>query len=147
MMNNSPKAALGGLSPAECLFGRSLELPFNADDEIESNAPFVPALNNYLRKLHPQLMELHYYRHKNSLRKLSRRKGLQLRPGDVCFAYKPSVENGKLTSQYQGPLEVHKRIGTNTYELRDCLNNRIYRRNIRHLRRIKSNDLLNFRTQ
>ena len=88
-------------------------------------------------------MELHYHRHKKTLRQ---RKGVCLNIGDKCFAYKPCVTNGKLSSQYQGPLEVTKRIGANTYELRDLLTNRIYRRNIRHLRRIKSDDLLNFQT-
>ena len=144
-INNTPKKALGGLTPCEALYGRSLELPFSAEEEVYSNAPFIPALNKYLRKLHPKLMELHYARHKNSLRQ--QKNGVSLNQGDKCFAYKPCVENGKLSSQYQGPLEVQKRIGANTYELRDVLNNRIYRRNIRHLRRIKSDDLLNFQVE
>ena len=145
LINNSPKTALGGLSPSECLYGRSLELPFGAEDTVQSSAPFIPALNNYLRKLHPKLMELHYHRHKNSLRR-QKRKGVSLRVGDKCFAYKPCIENGKLSNQYHGPLEVQKRVGANTYELRDLQNNRLFRRNIRHLRRIRSDDLLNFQS-
>ena len=144
LINNTPKAALGSLTPSEALFGRSLELPFETD-QVESNAPFVPALNNYLRSLHPKLMELHYFRHKNSLR--NRKNGVSLNIGDKCFAYKPCIENGKLSNQYQGPLEVVRRVGANTYELRDLLNKRILRRNIRHLRRIKSDDLLNFQVE
>ena len=144
LINNTPKAALGSLTPSEALFGRSLELPFD-NQEVEATAPFVPALNKYLRSLHPKLMAHHYSRNKNSLRQ--RKNGVSLNVGDKCFAYKPCITNGKLSSQYQGPLEVIKRIGANTYELRDLLNKRLYRRNIRHLRRIKSDDLLNFQVE
>ena len=132
LINNTPKDALGGLTPSECLFGRSIDLPLNVEEnKVDVDVPFTKALNKYLQSLHPKLMELHYKRYSQSMKQTA---GISLSIGAQVFVYKPSVTNGKLSTQYSGPFTVTKRVGSNVYDITDKSNGKIYRRNIRHLR-------------
>ena len=145
LQNNSPKKILSGLTPSECLYGRSLNLPFESDTgKIDLDVPFTTAINKYLQQIHPILMERHYARYAKTLRQTP--DGLRLSLGDRCFAYKPCIDNGKLSTSYSGPMVVQKIIGANTYELRDELTRRIFIRNIRHLRRLLPRDEITFET-
>ena len=96
------------------------------------------SLNNYLKKLHPILMENMYARFKHNFR--SSKTGRFLKPGDEVFAYKPDLKAGKLACNYFGPLTVTRQCHDNTYEVRCCRTGKIYRRNLRHLRRLTSRD-------
>ena len=83
-------------------------------------------------------MENMYARFKNNFR--SSKNGRYLQPGDKVFAYKPDLKAGKLACNYFGPLNVVRRCYDNSYELRCCSTGKIYRRNLKHLRRLTSRD-------
>ena len=140
LINNLPSERLGDLSPNEALFGRSINLPYDVIDpnKIESDGSFTKSLNHYLKKLHPILMENMYARFKNNFR--NSKNGRYLQPGDEVFAYKPDLKAGKLACNYFGPLKVVRRCYDNTYEIKCCSTGKIYRRNLRHLRRLTSRD-------
>ena len=140
LINNLPSERLGDLSPNEALFGRSINLPYDVinPNKIDVDANFTKSLNHYLKKLHPILMENMYARFKHNFR--SSKTGRFLKPGDEVFAYKPDLKAGKLACNYFGPLTVTRQCHDNTYELRCCRTGKIYRRNLRHLRRLTSRD-------
>ena len=56
-INNSPKGSLDNLSSNEAVYGRQFHIPFTLREPVTDNIqPFVKALNEYMKKLHPALL-------------------------------------------------------------------------------------------
>ena len=140
LINNLPKTNLDGLSASEALYGRSLHVPFETIDAVEGQSePYVMALNKYLNDIHPALMQFQYEKYAKLIEK--DHKGVpSLKIGSSSLVWKPDIKEGKLSKSWTGPFTVIRRISKDTYILRDSTTKRTYRRNIRHLRPIKSSE-------
>ena len=138
LINNLPKTSLDGLSATECVFGRSLFVPFEYIEPIDGNesVPFVKALNMYLEELHPSLMKFQYEKYSAMLKK-DKNGAETLKIGRKCLVWKPCISEGKLTTQWAGPYTVLKKTSKDSYILKNEQTFRTFRRNIRHLRPLK----------
>ena len=141
LLNNLPKSNLDGLSAAECVFGRSMYVPFETIEPIEGHEKenYVKALNEYLQEIHPSLMAYQYNKYSQLLQK--DRKGAEtLKIGSKALVWKPSISGGKLSTSWTGPYTVIKRISKDSYILRCKDTKRTYRRNIKNLRPLQITD-------
>ena len=141
LLNNLPKTSLDGLSASEALYGRALFCPFETIETIQTDehAPFIKALNEYLTELHPSLMQFQYEKYEKLL---SNDKGNApiLKIGTKCLVWKPCITDGKLSRSWSGPFIITRRLSKHTYMLKDPTSKRNYKRNIRHLRQLKSSE-------
>ena len=136
MLNNLPKTSNDGLSATECLFGRSMHVPFQLVDRIDgSREPYVKALNDYLVEMLPALMNNQYLKYSKLLSK-DTGSAPKLNIGQSVLMWKPDVSMGKLTKTWIGPLRVARRLSKDSYLLCCDDTKRKYRRNIRLIRPI-----------
>ena len=135
ILNNTPRETLGWKTPVECLFGRSMHLPYTYSTQLEHKSEdFLKVLSNYMAELHPELMKLHYERFRKLNSRLPDGDSPKMDVGQKCFTYKPTIENGKLSIMYQGPYYVLKQIYADSYILECRQTNRRYRRHIKYIR-------------
>ena len=141
IINNSPREDLQWLSPTEAMFGRTIHMPYSyiKNNEFEKN-DFLKALSTFIEELHPQLMLHHYERYEKLNLRLPQGNSPSLTINQKVYVYKPSIDNGKLTVQYHGPYTVMRQLFNDSYLLECPLTKRKYRRNIKHIRPIKSDD-------
>ena len=136
LLNNLPKVPNDGLSATECLFGRSMHVPFQLVERIEgSREPYVKALNDYLTEMMPILMNQQYVKYAKLLSK-DKNSAPILNVGQRVLMWKPDICQGKLTKTWIGPLRVAKRLSKDSYLLCCDETKRKYRRNIRLIRPI-----------
>ncbi len=143
-LNNLPCKSLNNLSPAECLYGRSLLLPLVDTQYVQplkNDGPYEQALSNYISKLHPTLAAFYYKRYQSALESCNA-KSLDLDVGDKCLIWKPLITEGKLSRSWDGPYKVIKRIGQSSFMLIDPTNRKKFRRHARHLRPIRQRESL-----
>ena len=138
LLNNLPKTNLDGLTAAEALYGRSLFCPLDDVEKIQTDdkAPYIKAINEYLTDLYPSLLQYQQTRHENLLRN-DKGTDQEIKVGDKCLIWKPSISEGKLARSWEGPFPVIKRISKASYILRDPRTKRTFRRNCRHLRLLR----------
>ena len=139
LLNNVPKTNLDGLSACEALFGRSLYVSDISVPIKHSSEPFVKSLNSYLNDLHPSLMEFQQSKYDKLLKK-DNGNAPSLEKGTRCLIWKPHVLNGKLSKMWAGPYTVFKRLSKDSYILKDNKSKYTFRRNIRHLRPLRTKD-------
>ena len=144
IINNTPKTNLNKLTPAECAFGRSLYFPLEWELSKPRNLPKIPfteAMSNYTSELWPALLANQMNRLKSIV---SPNEKLKINIGDFVLAYKPKLNDGKLSTLWQGPYQVLKQYSHSSYVLIDPVTKTRYKRSVRHLRPIgtKINDAL-----
>ena len=136
IINNTPKESLNGLTPSECLFGRSLLFPIENEitkDQSLAKKPFTEALCDFTEKLWPELCEFQISRY-NKLIKNPDGTNYKLEKGDYCLVWKPKMTDGKLSTQWAGPYRVIKHYSPSSYLLTDPETKTKYRRSCRHIR-------------
>ena len=132
-LNNTPKAKLNFLTPAEVLFGRNFYMPYELDSgEIKGSDKWVDCANTYFNDLWPALAKLQMDRYKANIK--FDKKSYSFKTGSLALIYKPSMEGGKLSRMFVGPCRVIAKQGKNSYRLKDLQTQKVYRRHIRHLR-------------
>ena len=135
LINNLPKSNNDNLSAAECLYGRALHVPFEVLQPVENTTePYTKALNWYLTELHPSLMAYQFNKYAKMLEKDGEKKTPILKVGDYCLIWKPILDQGKLSKNWDGPYRVVRRYSKHSYKLVCDTTKRSFRRNIRHLR-------------
>jgi len=141
-LNNLPSKALNNLSPAECLYGRSLLMPLIDTQYVQplsSEGPYSQAISNYISKLHPSLAAYHYKRYSTALEG-NNAKSLNLKVGDRALIWKPVLTDGKLSKVWDGPYVIVKKLGQCSFVLADPSKRQKFRRHARHLRPIKERE-------
>jgi len=139
LINNLPKSCNDGLSATECLYGRSLFLPLadiKHQQPCTTDAPYVKALSEYISDLHPSLLAYHINRHQKRVKAIDATP--QLSVGDQCLVWKPKIDQGKLSTCWAGPYKVVRHLSASSYILLDPESNITYRRNLRHLRPLRT---------
>jgi hypothetical protein len=141
MVNNAPTEALKGLSPAEVLTGRPMELPLfhlRPDPELNED-PFLWSgyLSGWLRNVGQFLGQKYRERSAHQLEPV---RGIALEVGqEVCYWAPMRLKQcKKLHVAYKNKAEVVKVIGQDVYEIRDVNTGNQLRRNVRFLRPLPS---------
>jgi hypothetical protein len=138
-LNNLPKQSLDMLSSNEALYGRAFHVPYKlgAQEEDGATVPFIKALNNYIKELHPSIQAFQVQRYQKLLEK-DRNNCPVLELGTKVLAWKPNIADGKLGTNWSGPFFVHKRISKDSYILKCTDTSRTYRRHISLIRPLKT---------
>ena len=138
-LNNLPKQSLDMLSSNEALYGRAFHVPYKIYPNQEDGAkvPFIKALNNYIKELHPSIQAFQVQRYHKLLDR-DRNNCPVLEIGTKVLAWKPNIADGKLGTNWSGPYIVHKRISKDSYILKCTETSRIYRRHISLIRPLKT---------
>ena len=64
MLNNTPRSTLQMLTPMECMYGRSMHMPYKyIRTESLNHHDFLKALNGFINEFHKDLMISHYAGH------------------------------------------------------------------------------------
>jgi hypothetical protein len=146
-INNSPKGSLDNLSSNEAVYGRQFHVPFTLKDPVEDNIqPFIKSLNEYMKKLHPALLNFQVQRYQKLLKR-DRNNCPVLDIGTSVLCWKPDLRAGKLGVNWSGPYRIHRRLSKDSYIVKCPLTKKEYRRHIsliRPLRRKLQGDTTEF---
>jgi hypothetical protein len=146
-INNSPKGSLDNLSSNEAVYGRQFHVPFTLKDPVEDNIqPFIKALNEYMKKLQPALLNFQVHRYQKLLKR-DRNNCPVLDIGTSLLCWKPDLLAGKLGVNWSGPFRIHRRLSKDSYIVKCPLTKKEYRRHIsliRPLRRKLQGDTTEF---
>ena len=137
IINNTPKESLDNLTPAECVFGRSLYFSLDyelAKDENVPKEPFAVAMQKYTNELWPALLNHQMSRYNNFIEKDGETS--KIKKGDYVLVWKPQLTQGKLSKLWAGPYLVTKHYSATSFHLQDPETGAKYRRSVRHLRKI-----------
>ena len=120
-INNSPKGSLDNLSSNEAVYGRQFHIPFTLKDPVEINVqPFIKSLNEYMKKLHPALLNFQVQRYQKLLKR-DRNNCPVLDIGTAVLCWKPDLLAGKLGINWSGPYKIHRRLSKDSYILKCAL--------------------------
>ena len=136
ILNNTPKSNLNKLTPAECVYGRSLYFPLEWELSKPENLPKLPfteAMSRYTSELWPALLANQMKRLKSVV---SPTQKIKFNIGDFVLAYKPRLNDGKLSTLWQGPFKILKNYSNSSFILVDPETKTRYKRSVRHLRPI-----------
>ena len=149
-INNSPKGSLDNLSSNEVVFGRQFHVPFTLKKPItDDGEPFIKAVNQYMKQLHPALLNFQVQRYQNLLKR-DKNNCPVLEIGQSVLCWKPDLFAGKLGINWSGPFKVHRRLCKDSYIIKCPLTRKEYRRHIsliRPLRRKSKDDTTEFITE
>ena len=136
IINNTPKESLDNLTPAECVFGRSLYFSLDYEMTKDQNIPKEPfpiAMQKYTEELWPALLQ-HQMSRYNDL--VNDNGTTPIKRGDYVLVWKPQLTQGKLSKMWAGPYLVTKNYSATSFHLLDPETGVKYRRSVRHLRKI-----------
>jgi len=146
-INNSPKGSLDNLSSNEAVYGRQFHIPFTLKKPVIDNIqPFVKALNEYMKQLHPALLNFQVERYQKLLKR-DKNDCPVLDLGTNVLCWKPDLLAGKLGINWSGPYKIHRRLSKDSYIVKCPLTKKEYRRHIsliRPLRRKLQEDTTEF---
>ncbi|CBY43208.1 unnamed protein product, partial [Oikopleura dioica] len=136
-INNSPKGSLDNLSSNEAVFGRQFHVPFTLKDPVTVNIqPFIKALNEYMKKLHPSLLNFQVQRYQKLLKR-DKNDCPVLDLGTVVLCWKPDLLAGKLGINWSGPYKIHRRLSKDSYIVKCPITKKEYRRHISLIRPLR----------
>ena len=132
-LNNTPKTVLGGLTPFECIYGRSINLVYNPQSNLEDEKyDFQVHLKKWLRQTHTELMRLNLTRFDNIIKQQKMAKHDLV--GQKCVIFQPDIKGSKLSVKYDGPYTIIAPSGENSYLVENVSDGRRFRRHIKHIR-------------
>jgi len=134
-INNTPRESLNGLTPSECLFGRSLIFPVEHENSKDLNLkklPFTDAFTRFTTELWPELRDFQQARYNRLIKRSDH--DYKIKIGDYCLVWKPKLTMGKLSTMWAGPYQVLRNYSPNSYLLVDPETGVKYRRSVRHIR-------------
>ena len=137
ILNNTPRENLNGLTSAECVYGRPTHYPltFELATAESPKSDFSTAMNEYTRKLWPELLQLQLSRYAKLMNTESD-KLPKLNVDDYVLCWKPKMVDGKLSTLWEGPYKIIKNYSNVSYHLVNPETGLKIRRHIRHLRPI-----------
>ena len=130
-MNNCPKESLGGLTPSEALYGRSITLIKSETEPLPNEETFTKYLDRWLKSTHANLLRLNEERFGKLMTKHCKVEDLT---DQKCVVFQPTIRNGKLSVSWDGPYQVIRSVNPNSYLVERLSDGRRYRRHVRHLR-------------
>ena len=125
------------MTPAECVFGRSLYFPLDYElskDQSIPSEPFAQAMQKYTSELWPALLEYQLNRYNKFMSDEGTRQ--PIKKGDYVLVWKPQLTQGKLSQMWCGPYRVQRHLSPTSFWLIDPETGAKYRRSIRHMRKI-----------
>ena len=140
-LNNTPKTSLGGLTPFECIYGRSINLVYNSNTNTEEyKYDFQKNLRKWLKQTHTELLKLNLERYENVIKQQN------LKPhnlvGQKCVIFQPDIKGSKLSVKYEGPYNIIEPSGANSYLVENIADGRRFRRHIRHIRLLLDKEVI-----
>ncbi|CBY14845.1 unnamed protein product [Oikopleura dioica] len=121
----------------EAVYGKQFHIPFTLKDPVEINVqPFIKSLNEYMKKLHPALLNFQVQRYQKLLKR-DRNNCPVLDIGTAVLCWKPDLLAGKLGINWSGPYKIHRRLSKDSYILKCPLTKKEYRRHISLIRPLR----------